>query len=147
VIAGIGFGTFIGGCRGAGGDPFPELCDLRWRVGLAFVLGRHAILGIGGGDAFEEGAGVRLAGNEHRTGLPAAAHEFDGIEAEVGLLLEGPVTREATFLEEGPDLGGVINGSPGRRRDGDQEDRPREPSEERLQTGLEGTCHAGEERR
>ena len=142
VLAWVGFRAFIGRGGSACGDPFAELVDLGRGVGLALVLGWHPVFGVGRGDPFEHGACLGLARDEGRSGLSAAAHEFDGVEAEVGLLLQGAVAGETAFLKQGADLRRVVDGGVGAMERDGHEDCPREPSDAPEQSGLVGARHA-----
>lgn len=110
VISWVGLGLLVRGGRGPVRDPEPEGLGLGRGERLGLVLGRHAFLRVGVGNAKEQGAGLGLAGHEGGTGFAATLHEGGGVQAKTTLLPQGAMAGEAAFGEERTDLAGVIDG-------------------------------------
>jgi hypothetical protein len=83
----------------------------------------HEVIGIGGEDAFDDGAGVRVAGGD--------GFGFDGVGADVeaevafAMVLIGPVAGVAVFGEDGSDVP-VERDLSGVRGGGSEEEEGRE---------------------
>src|SRR5262249_21190798 len=87
-------------------DPAAENSDLLSGEFLACVRGRHAVVGIGSGDALDQLAPGRLAGADGGTAVAVPESALASIEAQAGLagLLIGAVTLEAVLRQNGADI-------------------------------------------
>lgn len=97
------FGPFV--------DPVGEDFDLRGVERSFFDDGRHVIVGIGSGDAFDEEGFGGVAWDDGEAGIAAFDGEFSLVEAEVGLDagFVGAMAGVAVVREDGLDLGGEVD--------------------------------------
>ncbi len=99
--------------RGAGVDPAPEEVDLLGGEVLARVGRGHVVVGVGGGDAPPDFAGVPVAGGDGRAAcVEERAEAVRGVQSEVGLAGGGvwAVAEVAVVGEDGSDVGGEVDG-------------------------------------
>ncbi len=117
--------------RGALGDPRFEEVDLLGGEMASGGGGRHLIVGVGGDDAFEDGAFVRVFGVDGIATFDGRFCAGFGVESQVGfpLLCVGAVAMEAVIGEDGADVAievdlglGLIGGAEGEVEPGENEE-------------------------
>ena len=117
---GSGSGLSLGGAAGPLVDPSPDQVDLRRAQGLAVGGRGHAPLALLG-DQVDERALVTLAGEDRRARRSIGHERLHGVDAELGLLLEGAVAGVAAGRQDRPDLLRVVDGLGRQERVRDEE--------------------------
>ena len=100
----VGGGTVVSGLRPVCAVGDPAFKELDFFAGQPWAFRGHLLVGVGGSQASQKFAGVRITGHDDRAAVAPLEKRGPGIQSESPLADVGAVTAAAALLQKRPNL-------------------------------------------